>query len=136
MKNIMRIDDENSPTKLFSVEEANRLIPKLRPLIKAIVKNRASIMEIQGEIDKAREKAKFGGGSPWGAEYIRLMTSLTDDIAEIENSGVLVKDYRIGLCDFPHLKDGRIIYLCWKMDEDAVHYWHEIEAGFAGRQPL
>lgn len=132
----MRKVDENVPTKLFTVAEANQLIPRLRPLIKTVVAERAALVSIQEEIQKARNNAKYDGGSYWGADYLRLLSRFTKAINEIEQTGVLVKDYRTGLCDFPHMRDGRVIYLCWKMDEDEIHYWHEIEAGFAGRQPL
>jgi hypothetical protein len=128
--------DQEVPGKLFTVEEANRLIPRLRPLIKRVVSARQSLLDIQGDIQKAREKAKYDGGSTVGAQYVRLLTVFTSAISEIEDMGVLVKDFRTGLCDFPHLKDGRVIYLCWKMDEDKIRYWHEVDAGFAGRQPI
>jgi hypothetical protein len=132
----MKEVNERVPEKLFTVQEANSLIPRIRPLIKRVVAERAILTELQSEIQQARNKAQFGGGSPFGAEYLRCLSSFTAAISEIEEIGVLVKDYRTGLCDFPHLHEGRIIYLCWKMDEDEVRYWHEIEAGFAGRQPL
>jgi hypothetical protein len=50
--------------------------------------------------------------------------------------GVQLKDFDSGLCDFPHLRDGRVVLLCWKQGEDRIAWWHEVEAGFAGRQPL
>jgi hypothetical protein len=130
----MELDEK--PDKLFTLEEANRLIPTLRPLIKQIVAKRAALIDIQPDIQKARDKSRLGGGSVYGSAYLLLLLSLSELVAEIEAIGVLVKDYRTGLCDFPHLRDGRIIYLCWKMDEDEIGYWHDIEAGFAGRQPL
>jgi hypothetical protein len=136
MVNIMREVDQEVPAKLFSVEEANRLIPRLRPLIKRVVSSRQGLISIQTEIQKARDKAKHDGGSLYGSEYVRLLTAFTLAVSQIEETGVLVKDFRTGLCDFPHLRDGRVIYLCWRMDEDRVSYWHEIDAGFSGRQPI
>jgi len=50
--------------------------------------------------------------------------------------GIIIKDLDVGLCDFPHMKDGRVVYLCWKLGEDEVSWWHEIESGFSGRRPL
>jgi hypothetical protein len=124
------------PEKLFTVQEANSLIPKLRPLIKKVTLESKALFTLQDEIKKARAKASLGGGSYQGAAYLHHLVSLTSAIGEVEKTGVLVKDYNTGLCDFPHLKDGRIIYLCWKMDETQVKYWHEVDAGFTGRQPL
>ena len=122
--------------KLFTVQEANSLIPKLRPLIKRVTTESTILLSLQEEIKKARSKSNYGGGSYQGSAYLNHLMALTNAVNEIEKIGVLVKDYRTGLCDFPHLKDGRIIYLCWKMDENQVKYWHEVDAGFAGRQPL
>lgn len=124
------------PEKLFTLEEANSLIPKLRPLIKKVTLESNALLSLQEEIKKARSKANYGGGSYQGTAYLDHLAALTTAVNEVEKTGVLVKDYRTGLCDFPHLKEGRVIYLCWKMDEKEVNYWHEIDSGFAGRQPL
>jgi hypothetical protein len=57
-------------------------------------------------------------------------------LAEVEGLGIHVKDIDIGLVDFPSLRDGRVVYLCWKVDEPAIAYWHELDAGYAGRKPI
>jgi hypothetical protein len=89
------------------------------------------------EIDMAREKAnEGGGGSPLGPTYLAHMIAFSEAIQEIEHLGVHVKDFRTGLVDFPYDRDGRIVYLCWKPDEDEIGWWHETDGGFAGRQPL
>ena len=62
--------------------------------------------------------------------------ALQQAMKDIEDLGVLVKDIDTGLCDFPHTRDGRVVYLCWKLDEDEISWWHDLESGFAGRQPL
>lgn len=130
------MQNELTPEKLFTLQEANSLIPKLRPLIKKVTKVSNVLLEMQEEIKKVRSKASLGSGSYLGPSYLNNIVLLTTTIQEVESTGVLVKDYRTGLCDFPHLKDGRVIYLCWKMDEEEINYWHEIDAGFAGRQLL
>ncbi|MEW6730869.1 MAG: DUF2203 domain-containing protein [Acidobacteriota bacterium] len=132
----MKEVDEKVPVKLFSVEEANSLIPQLRPLIRSAVDSHTALSKLQSEIQRARDHAIYDGGSPYGSNYIFLLKNFTDAISKIEEMGVLVKDLRIGLCDFPHWKDGHVIYLCWKMDEERVSYWHEVDAGFSGRQPI
>ncbi|MBI4850425.1 MAG: DUF2203 domain-containing protein [Acidobacteria bacterium] len=128
------MEEELFTKKLFSLEEANGLIPKLRPLIKKVTIESKALFGLQDEIKKARAKASLGSGSYQGVAYLNHLVSLTTAINAVEKTGVLVKDYNTGLCDFPHLKDGRIIYLCWKMDEKEIRYWHEVDAGFAGRQ--
>jgi hypothetical protein len=61
---------------------------------------------------------------------------ISEHLQEIQEMGVLVKDLDIGLCDFPHMMDGRIVYLCWKLGETQVQWWHEVNSGYSGRQPL
>lgn len=128
--------DFEEPDILFTLEEANRLIPVLRPLLQRLTSLRNDLNALQPEIQRARRNALLDGGTQVGPYYVSLLDRFNRALSKIERTGVLVKDFRIGLCDFPHLRDGRLIYLCWKMDEDEVRYWHETDAGFAGRKPI
>ena len=65
-----------------------------------------------------------------------VLVAFVEAMQEIGGLGIEIKDFERGLCDFPHLRDGRVVYLCWQKGEDAIEWWHDIEAGFAGRQPL
>jgi hypothetical protein len=72
-----------------------------------------------------------------GTDYARLLIDLSLDAGQLEGLGVQLKDYSQGLIDFPAMRDGRVVLLCWKADEgDQLEWWHDMEAGFAGRQPL
>jgi len=74
---------------------------------------------------------------PEGHQYAKLLVDLSVHTEKLESLGIQLKDYRQGLIDFPSLRDGRVVLLCWKADEgDQVEWWHDVEAGFAGRQPL
>ena len=74
---------------------------------------------------------------PEGMKYVMTLLNLVQHTNELEELGVQLKDYERGLIDFPTMRDGRIVLLCWKLDEgDQLEWWHEVEAGFAGRQPL
>lgn len=128
--------EESNPPKLFSIEEAARLLPKLKRLVRRIVDAHADLSMMQPDIQRARNQARSGGGSRHGHHYLKRLETFSMAVREVEDLGVLIKDYRTGLCDFPHLKDGRIVYLCWKFGEDDIEWWHETEAGFAGRKPL
>jgi hypothetical protein len=88
------------------------------------------------EMEKAQSHHIYDWGFPKGADYIRILESFQAAVKNIEDLGVMVKDFDIGLCDFPHKKEGRLVFLCWKQDEDEVSWWHDLESGFAGRQPL
>ena len=128
--------EETHEARIFTLSEARSLVPRLRKLVARVVRERELLMDMRMEIDRAREKAELGGGSPLGPAYLDHMISFSAAVQEIEFLGVYVKDFRNGLVDFPYERDGRIIYLCWRLDEDEIGWWHETDAGFAGRQPL
>jgi hypothetical protein len=130
-------DDETEEVRIFTLGEARSLVPRLRKLLTRVTKEREALLDMRVEIDLAREKAiEGGGGSPLGAAYIAHLIAFSEAVQEIEYLGVHVKDLRTGLVDFPYDRDGRVVYLCWKPDEDDIAWWHETGVGFAGRQPL
>ena len=74
---------------------------------------------------------------PKGSRYAPVLVELSTGASKLEGLGVQLKDFTQGLIDFPSMRDGRVILLCWKADEgDQVEWWHDVEAGFSGRQPL
>ena len=78
-----------------------------------------------------------GGGMANGSHYAKLIIELSLGVGELESLGVQLKDYSRGLIDFPSMREGRVVLLCWKADEgNQLEWWHDVEAGFAGRQPL
>jgi len=123
-------------SKLFSIDEANALIPQLKILLARVQAERQRLLEMRPEIEKAQEGSSRDWGSPRGAEYIEILDAFQQAVKDIDELGVQVKDFDSGLCDFPHKRDGRVVYLCWKLDEERIAWWHDMEAGFAGRQPL
>lgn len=130
-------DEEPEEVRVFTLSEARSLIPRLRKLLARVIREREALLDMRIEIDLAREKAgEGGGGSLQGPAYLAHMIAFSEGIQEIEYLGVHVKDFRTGLVDFPFDRDGRIVYLCWKPDEDEIGWWHETDGGFAGRQPL
>ena len=131
------LEEESDDTRVFTLSEARGLMPRLRKLLTRVLKEREALLDMRVEIDLAREKADAGGGgSPMGPAYLAHLIAFSEAIQEIEYIGVHVKDFRTGLVDFPYDRDGRIVYLCWRPDEDEISWWHEMDAGFAGRQPL
>jgi hypothetical protein len=122
--------------KTFTLNEARSMLPRLRSLLSLIRDERTLLVNLQPHINKARERVESNGGSPYGALYIERAFKFTEALELIEQTGVIVKDFRVGLIDFPYEYDGRIVYLCWKPDEDELTWWHEVDDGFAGRQPI
>ena len=130
-------DGDAEGGRVFTLGEARSLMPRLRKLLARVSTERGLLLDMRVEIDLAREKAvEGGGGSIYGPKYITHLIAFSEAVQEIEYLGVHVKDMRTGLVDFPYDRDGRIVYLCWKPDEDEIGWWHETDAGFAGRQPL
>ncbi len=124
--------------KLFTLEEANSLLPSVRPIVKSIQRSHRCLGSFQNTAKLAAEAAENGGGGMQkGPQYARLLIELSLAAGQLESLGVQLKDYANGLIDFPSMRDGRVVLLCWKADEgDQLEWWHDVEAGFAGRQPL
>jgi hypothetical protein len=124
--------------KLFTVEEANQLLPIVRPLVERIRRAHARVQNAQAEARRAAEGATLGGGGMvGGASYVAALTELVEGIGRLDALGVQLKDYERGLIDFPTMREGRVVLLCWQLGEgEQIEWWHDLEAGFAGRQPI
>jgi hypothetical protein len=128
----------SQPMKLFTVEEANSLLPSVRRIVKSIQRTHRSLATHGDAAKRAAAGAEHGGGGmSEGSLYARALVELSLRVNELEGLGVQLKDYARGLVDFPSLREGRVVLLCWELGEgDRVEWWHDVEAGFAGRQPL
>jgi len=131
------------PPKLFTLDEANRLVPSLEPLLRRLVEQRQALREHTQVIDEFRAVAgKSGGGLPGGrfgkarAAAERLGTEIAEGIRQIESWGCVVKDLDQGLVDFPARRGDETVLLCWRLGEASIRYWHGLKEGFAGRKPL
>jgi hypothetical protein len=124
--------------KLFNIEEANALLPTVRGIVRRVQRAYKRVAASQGAARVAAERAKLGGGGIIGGSlYISALSEMAEHAGRLEALGVQLKDYGRGLIDFPSLREGRVVLLCWQMGEgDRLEWWHEVEAGFAGRQPL
>ena len=127
---------EPSFHKLFTVEEANALLPKLKELLDDVATHRDALRQRAPRLEPILQAAKTNGGGRVGSEYGVAAYNLYLAIERIRGLGVILKDLDMGLLDFPHERDGRVVFLCWHPPEESVAFWHEIEAGYAGRQPL
>lgn len=127
---------EPSFPKLFTVEEANALLPTLRELLGDVAFHRDAMREKAPHLEPILRSAGANGGGRVGSEYGVEAYNLYRAIERIRTLGVLLKDLDAGLLDFPHERDGRVVFLCWQPPEESVAFWHEIDAGYQGRQPL
>ena len=122
--------------RIFTLAEAQGLVPRLRSILEEVSEEWARIRELHPEIQKARDSAAFDGFSKFGVTYVESVSHLMLLIQQIREMGVLIKDVDKGLCDFPYMRQGRVVYLCWQLGEASIEYWHDIETGFSGREPL
>src|SRR5215813_5342140 len=121
--------------RLFTLEEANALLPEIKRLIAEIDEARATLRRLAPEAQRASE-SQGGGGTVYGFQYAESLANFIAFAQQILSLGVEIKDFDRGLCDFPHEREGKIVYLCWQRGEDLIEWWHDLDTGFAGRQPL
>lgn len=117
----------------FTVEEANATLSALVPLLETLRDAQRAMAERQ---DDVQTSATGNGGGSAGREFLEASQDSGRAMAEINALGILVRDPETGLIDFPAERDGEEIFLCWRLGEDAVAWWHPTDSGFAGRQPL
>ena len=123
--------------KTFTLEEANSLLPTVRKKLERIQKLYATLGEYRESAKLAAIASEFGGGMEEGPAYVRALYEVGKLTTDLHELGVQLKDYSRGLIDFPSVRDDRVVLLCWQIGEgDEIEWWHEIEAGFDGRQRL
>jgi len=119
----------------YSVDEANALIPELKPLLERIRKTQEELAKDK-TVAAVREKAAQNGGGLPGRQLSALAKTLEADLRQLEAWGIVLRDPTIGLIDFLHKREGETVFLCWKLGESRVEWWHPLETGIAGRQRL
>jgi hypothetical protein len=122
--------------RYFTLAEANQALDTIRPLMDEIQSIRNNIIDHQPEAWPAIEKSAGNGGNPTLSKLVEGFDRLDKILHRILETGAQVKDINTGLLDFPALREGHEVYLCWKHGEGQIAFWHEVEAGFAGRQPI
>ena len=117
----------------FTVEEANAMLSILRPALERI-RHARQVVLAGGE--RIKQTAGLNGGGGHGKEYWEALQTLRRDVEALSERGIVLRDPEAGLIDFPARRDGQDVFLCWRMGEEQVGYWHGPETGFAGRKPL
>jgi hypothetical protein len=148
-------------TRFYDIDDANAAVPELGEILTTLASQRAELIRLRDDVlarasaeARGDEPAADPGGDPpeptgaaetaVAADELRLtrlrMQGLVDQmaagVARIEAMGITLRDIGEGLVDFPALVNGRQVWLCWRLGEDAVEYWHSIDTGFSDRQPL
>jgi hypothetical protein len=130
--------------RTFTLDEAQSLLPVLESLLRSAIQAKKMVDEADTEQQALQHRIFLNGGmflnivplARRKAERARAEQRVKDALAEIDSTGVQVKDLDIGLLDFPCQVEGQTILLCWKLGEKAITHWHGVEEGFAGRKPI
>jgi hypothetical protein len=122
--------------RYFTLEEANAMLPQLYPLLERIMEVWERLAQQQGQVQAMVGDVRADVGGPLLAGVTTDLVRLQDAIAAISEMGIELKDAATGLIDFPALRHGEQVYLCWRYGEASVLYWHPLHTGFAGRRPI
>jgi len=123
--------------KLFTHAEANDAIPMIRTKLERLKRLYSRVGDLRDDARAAAAASEAGGGMTEGPRYVTMLCEIGAIVNELTELGIQLKDQSRGLIDFPSLREGRVVLLCWQLGEpDEIEWWHETEAGFAGRQPI
>ena len=130
--------------KTFTLDEAQALLPVLESLLKRAIEGKNAAEAIETRLQELSRRIFLSGGLMVDVADVRRQRSALDNhvqkakdsVAEIDAIGVQVKDLDTGLLDFPCEIDGEVVLLCWKMGESRIDFWHTMDSGFRGRQPI
>jgi len=131
-------------SRTFTVNEAQTLLPVLESLLRSAMQSKALIEEVDGEMQALSSRIFINGGTMVDvvsvarrkAERDKAVQRAKDAVAEIDATGVQVKDLDVGLLDFPCVVGDEVVLLCWKLGEKKITHWHNTTEGFAGRKPI
>lgn len=131
-------------SRLFTVSEAQRLVPQLRGLVASLLHLQREKAGAERELTNISQRIMFTGGLlprrdrlfEWKTLRERAQQQIHGTIEQIKQLGCEVKDVEEGLVDFPTLYRGQRVYLCWRLGEQSIMFWHSIAEGFAGRKPI
>lgn len=136
-------EDRYRPTKIFTVDEANRTLPLVRAIVADLTRLSRDVIDRRERLAHLMTGRESDSRDLYGEELADIKRELDKDteklqeyVDELRHLGVEPKDGMEGLVDFPSIVDGKLVFLCWKLGEPEVLYWHGLRDGFAGRQPL
>jgi hypothetical protein len=128
--------------KFFTREEAEALLPQIEPLLQDLQKRHRALLPLRQELETLRQRMRGNGHGlhqqleRLNRAYAAIIEEVNRLVRRIQTFGCQLKDPAMGLIDFPALRDGREVLLCWRLGEEGIHWWHETTTGFMGRQPL
>jgi hypothetical protein len=138
------MDHEENEPKLFSLTEAERARRELEPVLIEAMENRRKVADLDEQLSRVANRILMMGGitidyesvARVRSEHIRLISQVKDALERIQATGCVVKDLETGLLDFPAILKNEEVYLCWRLGEDRIRFYHRQDEGFSGRKPI
>ena len=122
-------------SKHYTIEEARALLPKVQDWIETLRELRSNLEKVDQALEsRLRTGADIGGSTV--NERTRSVAQFQSILSKFQENEIQLKDLDQGLVDFPHLKAGEEVFLCWESGEDDIDFWHDLDSGFAGREPI
>ncbi len=122
--------------RYFTLAEARAALPRVKALMDQVQQARSEILRLRPSVWPALRNAANNGGNLQAGEMLEHFRKLEAGVKGIMEMGILVKDIDSGLIDFLSVRQGREVFLCWQHGEEELRYWHELNAGYPGRQPI
>lgn len=129
------MDDPHVYGRHFTPDEANAMLPRLRPMLEQLIEAKSELTDAEAHEALSDAAPGNGGGDP-GRQVGEGFLEVRSILGALEEAGIVIKDIDRGLIDFPAIIDDREVFLCWELGEDGVTHWHDLEAGYGGRQAL
>jgi hypothetical protein len=138
------MDHEENEQKLFSLKEAERARRELEPVLIEAMEKRGKVADLEEQLSAVANRILMMGGitvdyeslARVRSEHNRLVSQIKDALDRIQATGCVVKDLDVGLLDFPAILKNEEVYLCWRVGEDRIRFYHRQDEGFAGRKPI
>ncbi len=122
--------------RYYTLDEARAALPQVKALMAQVQEARSEIIRLRPDVWPVLQKAAHNGGNAAAGEVFSHFHKLEAGVKGILGMGILVKDIDTGLIDFLSIRNGREVYLCWKYGEEGLAFWHDINTGYQGRQPI
>ena len=137
-------EQEPLPDRVFDREQAEGLLPQIGPWLEQAMAQKKQVDKYETELRGLAQKIWMSGGmvvdyeqaAGWKKNRDQAGDLVRAALEQIQETGCIVKDLEIGLVDFPAILNNEHVYLCWKIGEDSIRWWHRTDEGFAGRKPL
>ncbi len=122
--------------KYYTLDEARSLLPKLREIFREAHQSRDKFKEVDEELGRMLQSTNADLGGEPVTDMLTELLQMNVQMQRLQDMGIQIKDFDRGLVDFPHIHDGREVFLCWELEEEDIEFWHDIDTGYSDRQRL